>query len=303
MRMKWSSKRRLKNPWCFDLAAKSIGSKASATLAIFNQQGALVAANNGFDDGDPLLRVEIPSNGRYRVRIAERTDGGSEEHFYRLSIGSFPVVVGCYPLAVQAKKESRLQLLGVNLPTGSEVTLNPKMSGEAPVPVDLEKFRLRKPLKVMATDEAELMETEPNDDPAHAMDIPVPALVNGRIWTASAQTNASVPPAKQAVAASSASEDRDLFRFHAEAGRPLVVEMDAARRGSPIDTKIEILHADGKPVERLLLQAVRDSHLTFKAIDSNTDDLRVENWQEMDLRQFMYLQRRGLPHLPHAAGT
>src|SRR6185503_6955500 len=63
-----------------------------------------------------------------------------------------------------------------------------------------------------------------------------------------------------------------------------------ARRGSPVDTKIEILHPDGKPVERLLLQAVRDSHITFRTIDSNTDDLRVENWQEMELNQFMYLQ-------------
>ena len=31
----------------------------------------------------------------------------------------------------------------------------------------------------------------------------------------------------------------------------------AAQRNSPIDTKIEVLHADGKPVERLLLQAVK----------------------------------------------
>src|SRR4029077_1406169 len=81
-----------------------------------------------------------------------------------------------------------------------------------------------------------------------------------------------------------------LFKFHAHAGQNLVVETDAARRGSPIDTKIEILDAEGKPVERLLLQAVRDSHITFKNIDSNTDDLRVENWQEMELNQLMYLQ-------------
>jgi len=70
----------------------------------------------------------------------------------------------------------------------------------------------------------------------------------------------------------------------------LVIETDAARRGSPLDTKIEVLHADGRPVQRLLLQAVRDSHLTFRAIDSNTDDARVENWQEMELNQFLYLQ-------------
>src|SRR5204862_7568593 len=61
-------------------------------------------------------------------------------------------------------------------------------------------------------------------------------------------------------------------------------------RGSPIDTKIEVLQANGKPVERLLLQAVRDSHVTFRSIDSSTDDLRVENWQEMELNQLMYLQ-------------
>src|SRR5205814_3901131 len=62
------------------------------------------------------------------------------------------------------------------------------------------------------------------------------------------------------------------------------------RRGSPIDTKIEILYPDGKPVEQILFQAVRDSHVTFKPIDSVTDDLRVENWREMELNEFMYLQ-------------
>jgi hypothetical protein len=66
--------------------------------------------------------------------------------------------------------------------------------------------------------------------------------------------------------------------------------MDAARRGSPVDTKIEVLHADGKPVERLLLQAVRDSRINFRAINSDAEDVRVDNWQEMELEQFMYLQ-------------
>jgi hypothetical protein len=81
-----------------------------------------------------------------------------------------------------------------------------------------------------------------------------------------------------------------MFKFDAKAGQMLVIETDAARHGSPVDTKIEVLRVDGKPVERLLLQAVRDSHLTFKHIDSDTDDLRVENWQEMELNQLMCLQ-------------
>src|SRR5690606_19048562 len=84
--------------------------------------------------------------------------------------------------------------------------------------------------------------------------------------------------------------DADLFQFAAKVGQVLVIETDAARRGSPIDTKIEILHPDGKLVERLLLQAVRDSSITFRPVDANTPDVRVENWKEMELNQFMYLQ-------------
>src|SRR5439155_1045176 len=76
-----------------DLAAKSIGSKAGVMLTFFDFNGALLASNNGFDGGDPLLNFRIPTTGRYRVRISEKMDAGSKEHYYRLSLGSFPVVV------------------------------------------------------------------------------------------------------------------------------------------------------------------------------------------------------------------
>src|SRR5262249_34946795 len=76
----------------FDLAAASIGSKANATLTLFDDNGALLASNSGFDGGDPLLNFHVPATGRYRIRIAERNDAGSKDHFYRLSIGPFPVV-------------------------------------------------------------------------------------------------------------------------------------------------------------------------------------------------------------------
>jgi hypothetical protein len=252
-----------------DLAAKNIGSKANAMLTVFDEKGALLASDNGLDGGDPLVNFRIPASGRYRVRIGERTEAGSPEHFYRLSIGTFPLVIGCFPLGVPANRESDVELLGLNLPANCVAHIKAGASGELDVPVDPEKFRSRRSLKVLVNDGPELVETEPNDTPEQAMKIPVPSAVNGRIGR---------------------SADLDLFRFDARVGQTLVIETDAARRGSPVDTRIEVLHADGKPVERLLFQAVRDSHLTFRPIDSNTDDLRVENWQEMELNQLMYLQ-------------
>jgi hypothetical protein len=258
----------------FDLAAADIGSKANAALTLFDEKGALLASNNGFDGGDPLLNFQIPATGRYRVRISERTDAGSKDHFYRLSIGSFPVVFGCFPLGIPANTESDIELLGFNLPTNTSVHVKSGTNAEIDVPVDSEKFRSRRALKVVVNDTPELVEVEPNDSPAQAMKIPVPSVVDGRIWSANQSSLADV----------------DLYEFEARSGQTLVIETDAARRRSPIDTKIEILHPDGKPVEQILLQAVRDSHVTFKPIDSVTDDLRVENWQEMELNQFMYLQ-------------
>jgi len=292
----------------FDLAAKSIGSKANALLTLYDQQGALLASNSGLDGGDPLLTFRIPKAGQYKIQVADKTDSSSKEHFYRLSVGSFQVVDGCFPLGVSANNESDVELIGFNLPSNNLVHIKAGAAGEMDVPVDPEKFRSRRALKVIVNAGPELVEVEPNDAPAYAMKLPVPCTVNGRIYsqrdseskgetssTRDTHLSSKVLLTKEEHATrspnpSSLSSDTDLFQFQAHLGQTLVVETDAARRGSPIDTKIEILYPDGKPVERILLQAVRDSHITFKNIDSNTDDLRVENWQEMELNQFMYLE-------------
>ena len=83
--------------------------------------------------------------------------------------------------------------------------------------------------------------------------------------------------------------DQDVFRFHAEKGKPLMVEVKASRDKSPLDAFVEILHNDGKSVLQARLQAVRDSYFTFRGKDSDTsDDFRMFNWQEMELNQYLY---------------
>jgi hypothetical protein len=83
--------------------------------------------------------------------------------------------------------------------------------------------------------------------------------------------------------------DEDEIRFSAEVGESWVVEVDAARSKSQLDSKIMILDAKGKPVERIRLQAVRDSWFTFRGKDSDTpDDFRIHNWREMELNEYLY---------------
>src|SRR4030095_6323949 len=83
--------------------------------------------------------------------------------------------------------------------------------------------------------------------------------------------------------------DVDLFRFDARAQQRWIVETDAARGGSPIDTRVEVLHPDGRPVGRLLLQAVRNTAINFRGIDSNATGMRLDHYEEMELNEYLYL--------------
>jgi hypothetical protein len=116
-------------------------------------------------------------------------------------------------------------------------------------------------------------EIEPNDDHEQATPLTLPGLAKGRIFDEAAQNGSDV----------------DLYRIQAKGGQTWIVETKAARSGSPLDTKIEILDAVGNPVPRLLLRATRDSWITFRGIDSTSLDCRLVNWEEMQLNQYLYM--------------
>ena len=128
-----------------------------------------------------------------------------------------------------------------------------------------------KPVELTEAKPVELTEKEPNDLPAETTPITLPAVVTGIIHN------------EKGV-------DSDLFRFKAMAGQEWVLETNAARSKSPIDTKIEVLYANGNPIERVRLKAVRESWLTFRGKDSNTsNDFRLFKWDEMKLNQLLYV--------------
>jgi WD40 repeat protein len=116
------------------------------------------------------------------------------------------------------------------------------------------------------------VESEPNDQPLQATLIPIPGTATGELKSGNGLKT-----------------DVDLYRIEARAGEQLVIETRAALDGSLADTKLEILHSDGTPVLRALLQAVRDSWINFRPIDSSSPDVRLEFWEEMDLNQYVYM--------------
>ena len=113
-----------------------------------------------------------------------------------------------------------------------------------------------------------VQEREANDDAASAQPVATAAAITGTIGRPG---------------------DADCFRFSARRGETVVIEVNAARSKSKLDSKLEVLNATGQLVERVALQATRDSWFTFRGKNSTqADDFRVHNWEEMELDEFFY---------------
>lgn len=120
---------------------------------------------------------------------------------------------------------------------------------------------------------ASIQESEPNDSVSQAMTVNAPAKITGLVK----------------MQGEGQSRDVDVFRFSAKAGQEWVIEVNAARQKSPVDSKVEVLDSKGNPIPRVLLQAIRDSYFTFRGKDSDTsDDFRVFNWEEMEINELLY---------------
>ncbi len=263
----------------FDLAARRIASKAvTPALQLFDDRGVLVASNYGMENNtDPLLAFHVPRDARYTIRVSEVTLEGSTDHTYHLTLGALPYVTGFFPISAGTNKEIEVTLAGYNLPAPT-VRVTTTAPGNAKLPL-APTIRTRGTPELLVTDATELIETEPNDTSAQAQFLPIPSSVNGRLFSsrdAARTANATAAP------------DADLFAFEAKRGQQLVLETLAARAGSLADTKLEILFPNGEPVPRLRFQAVRDSWINFRRQDANAVGVRIANWEEMDLSQYVW---------------
>lgn len=252
-----------------DVATAALKSKAAVKVALVDEKGAEVRALLENARPDPLLAFAISADGRYGVRISEALLAGTKEHFYRVSIGEFPCVTGFFPLAIPARSESDIKLSGFNLPANSSVKVKAGEPGEVALPLRIPQLRTRSALKALVIDAPRILESEPNDSPA--------------------QANATIAPGGADGVLAKAG-DADFFRFESPMGKRWIIETTAAQRGSPADTKIEILDAKGRAIPRVQLRAVRDSYINFRGIDSAQTGCRLKNWEEMELDNYVYLQ-------------
>ena len=105
--------------------------------------------------------------------------------------------------------------------------------------------------------------------------ITIPCIINGKLDKAGKPGN---PPAH-------------TFRFHADKGQILCVEVNARRMKSPLDSQLEVLDAQGKPIERAALRATAQMELTLADRDSAIPALRLLTFNAIGLNDYLLIGR------------
>ncbi len=199
-----------------------------ATLTLYDAHGKeLCYADDYRFSPDPVILYEIPADGEYVLEIKDAIYRGREDFVYRIVIGELPFVTSVFPLGGPAGRPGSVVLDGWNLPR-NELALNAEMApGVHLITLTDDEHRVSNAVPISIDTLPERLEREPNDDVQKAQPLSLPIIVNGRIQQGS---------------------DRDVFSFVGRRGQKIVVDVNARRLGSPLDSIVRLTDAAGNRI-------------------------------------------------------
>lgn len=197
-----------------------------ATLTLYGPDGREIAFADDYRfDPDPVLFGTAPEDGVYEVEIRDALHRGREDFVYRISIGEQPFVTWMFPMGGQEGSAVSASIGGWNL-VADQLNLETRPGlGTLRFATLAETGRHAPRVVPYAVNRLpECFEAEPNENAAEAHSITLPVIVNGRVARPG---------------------DRDMFRFEGHGGQVVVVEVNARRLYSPLDSLVRLLAPSG----------------------------------------------------------
>ncbi len=216
----------------FEVLGRRLGSAFDPQITLFDARNGQELPGGHNEDApglqtDPRLTYTFKEAGDYVIRVHDATWRGGPDFWYRLRIGDFPCATTPIPMAARR---------------GSQVTVTfagPTVDGVAPVEVTVPADPTVNtiwvapkganglygwPVALAVSDHEELVEQEPNNEPARANRIPVPGGITGRFLEHG---------------------DVDCFVFAATKGQRLIIEAHTQELYSPTEVYMVLKDAKG----------------------------------------------------------
>ena len=237
------------------------GSALAPQLELRDEAGQVLAEGIG-----AALGWQAQSAGTVRLAIRDASFRGGAGFAFRVRLGPVPVITGLFPLGAPRGQRAVFQLQGVHLGTHREVTLDVPATAKPGSQLDLlrsvEGQPVANPRRIVVGEWPEV--TQEEGKPGLESPLTWPVTINGRC------------------------EPIGLWRFAAQAGQTIIAEVEARRLGSPLDSVIEILDLDQRPIPVATLRCVGQTFVTLRNHDSRGGGIRIENWDGFAINDYLF---------------
>jgi hypothetical protein len=202
----------------FDVLGRRLGSPIDPQMSIYEVKSKRELAHDNDSPGcqsDPRLSHVFKEGGAYLVEVKDVLNRGGPDYFFRLRIGDFPLATVPVPMAAQRGQKVTVDFAGPALAGAQPVTMtvptDPNLSTIWIAPKSAAGL-YGWPVALAVSNHPELVEQEPNNDPATANRVPVPGGITGRFQV---------------------SDDTDYYVFAGKKGQKLVIEAHTLELHSP----------------------------------------------------------------------
>lgn len=230
--------------------ALRIDSRFQAELRLYSADGRRIGRSIArLRTHDPILDVTLPEDGDYFIRATDFVYGGSNDYGYRLKVHTGPHIDFVIPPAGVPGSTARYTLVGRNLPGSkpAEISADGRQLEKLDVEITLPDKPLElnpgetafsfestldgapyvfkgangvaNPVTIAFAPQALSLEVEPNDEPAAAQKIAVPAEIAGQLQRRT---------------------DVDQFEFAGKAGQVLWIEVFGQQLGRLTDPVLTV---------------------------------------------------------------
>ena len=249
--------------------AARLDSTLQPRIELYSANQKRIARARGDHTRDAMIDATLPTDGAYHIRVADQTFRGSNQSVYRLTVHTRPHIDFVMPPAVIAGKKQTITVYGRNIPGGQPAgttadgqplqsktaeliapstttglaMANPILSDQAGVDGFSWRMDNSNPVLVQFAGADPIREVEPNNQPAEAQPISVPAEVAGQFQAAG---------------------DIDRYTFEANKGAVLQIEAFGQRNGSSADPyfTLESVKVDDKGKETTKRLTAQDDNGT-----------------------------------------
>ncbi len=240
--------------------------KLDVVLRMLDRKGSALAESH-----TGVLGFTAPANLKgaetFVLEVRDNDFRGNKDMSYRLHMGNIPIVTALSPMGVQRGASATIQLQGVHLHSPHRIVV--RVPSEQPVGSRLAlpfARGLETPLGTTSVVVGEFPEVRMLDSTQTL--IPVPGVANGVI---------------------TGSEASQTWRFKARKGQRLILETNARRLGSPLDSFVEVLDSQGKPVPRAVLRAMGVTYVAFRDHDATGKGIRLETWNHLAIDDYLWV--------------